>query len=483
MLHLKNKSVSEAGEKYLKELATSLTGRSVDVHRAVIHHFTRFLSQFKIDVANLQLNHITEFDEDLERHRLASSTRRAHLSTLNLYLRWLEREGFIAIGTSARLFPNYREDLIYRKQATLPEIANEFLKILGTMNKPQTLNGYKSTLGGFYKEHYKTEKPSHKIDRDDIERYMIYLKERKIKPNNRATRLMHLRRYLYWLHDKRKLKISPDTLISYSDFPRREDHLPKPFPLEADLEIQKRLKASSDTDKLGILLMRRTGVRIGELLNLTYDCVEEDLYGNHFLKVPMGKLNNERVIPLDPETVDLIKRIETLQSSPVENPPTTRYLITGKRGKKRSQKQMSTIFSEVTRDLAIPGRANLHRLRHTFATTLLSAGMSLIGLKTLLGHRDIRMTLGYAAVTQESLRNEYFTALSKMESRYEVTNYKLKVPDLKQGVNRAFYDAAAYVKKCIKEHGDSDPAKTTKLLYRLNSIRHELSLHLKLGEE
>ena len=55
---------------------------------------------------------------------------------------------------------------------------------------------------------------------------------------------------------------------------------------------------------LGILLMRRTGLRIGELRNLTLDCLEEDLYGNHFMKVPLGKLNNERVIPLDPETVE-----------------------------------------------------------------------------------------------------------------------------------------------------------------------------------
>jgi len=161
----------------------------------------------------------------------------------------------------------------------------------------------------------------------------------------------------------------------------------------------------------------------------------------------------------------------------------TIFLVSGRLGKRRTHNHMSTIFADVTRGLAIPGRANLHRLRHTFATTLLSAGMSLIGIKTLLGHRDIRMTLGYAAVTQEALRNEYFTALAKVESRYEQTSYKLQTPDLKQGVNRSFYDTAAYIKKFIKEHGDPEPTKTSRLLYRLNTVRHEFSQHLNLSEE
>lgn len=109
--------------------------------------------------------------------------------------------------------------------------------------------------------------------------------------------------------------------------------------------------------------------------------------------------------------------------------------------------------------------------------------MSLTSLKKLLGHRDIRMTLGYAAVTQESLRNEYFTALAKVENRYEVTSYKLQTPDLRRGVNRGFYDLAASIRKFVKEHGDPDAQKTSRLLYRLNTLRHDFSLLLKLDEK
>ena len=49
-------------------------------------------------------------------------------------------------------------------------------------------------------------------------------------------------------------------------------------------------------------------------------------------------------------------------------------------------------------------------MRHTFATEMLRAGVSLPALKELLGHRDIRMTMAYVAVTQNDLQRQYHLA-------------------------------------------------------------------------
>ncbi|PYX80280.1 MAG: hypothetical protein DMG70_24280 [Acidobacteria bacterium] len=52
-----------------------------------------------------------------------------------------------------------------------------------------------------------------------------------------------------------------------------------------------------------------------------------------------------------------------------------------------------------------------HQLRrHTFATEILRAGISLPVLKELLGHHDIRMTMVYVAVTQNDLQRQYHRA-------------------------------------------------------------------------
>jgi integrase len=57
----------------------------------------------------------------------------------------------------------------------------------------------------------------------------------------------------------------------------------------------------------------------------------------------------------------------------------------------------------------------LHCLRHTFASELLNAGMRLECLQQLLGHENIEMTRRYARLTDNTRREEYFNAMSKIE--------------------------------------------------------------------
>jgi hypothetical protein len=51
---------------------------------------------------------------------------------------------------------------------------------------------------------------------------------------------------------------------------------------------------------------------------------------------------------------------------------------------------------------------------------MLSAGMSLPGVMRLLGHRDHHMTLRYAAITAETVSNEYDKALVQLETKYRL---------------------------------------------------------------
>jgi integrase len=64
------------------------------------------------------------------------------------------------------------------------------------------------------------------------------------------------------------MRTSPDELIRESDFPKLPRYLPRPLSAEADRELQRRLAASQDPTAWALLLMRRTGLRTGELRNL-----------------------------------------------------------------------------------------------------------------------------------------------------------------------------------------------------------------------
>ncbi len=80
---------------------------------------------------------------------------------------------------------------------------------------------------------------------------------------------------------------------------------------DADRRLAAALTEHPDNELAALTLrpQRACGLRIGELLDLELDCVHE-LDGNGaWLKVPVGKLATERVIPLDPETLEVIDRV------------------------------------------------------------------------------------------------------------------------------------------------------------------------------
>ncbi len=69
------------------------------------------------------------------------------------------------------------------------------------------------------------------------------------------------------------------------------------------------------------------------------------------------------------------------------------------------------------RDAGLEGRYSPHSLRHTFATHLLNAGVTLEVLKELMGHRSIRMTLRYTQLYDETKRRQYTEAMERITRR------------------------------------------------------------------
>jgi hypothetical protein len=62
-----------------------------------------------------------------------------------------------------------------------------------------------------------------------------------------------------------------------------------------------------------------------------------------------------------------------------------------------------------------------HQLRHTYATTLANAGMSLQALMALLGHVTPEMTIRYATLASPTLRGAYDEAMGKMRRQLTLT--------------------------------------------------------------
>lgn len=93
-------------------------------------------------------------------------------------------------------------------------------------------------------------------------------------------------------------------LVFASDVPRLPRPLPRALPPDIDAALMCAIAKLDDPfARAALLLLRRTGLRLGECLDLELDCVVDYGPTGIWLRVPLGKLNTERSVPLDADTI------------------------------------------------------------------------------------------------------------------------------------------------------------------------------------
>ena len=251
------------------------------------------------------------------------------------------------------------------KKLPIPEPAATFIKTLRPVLKPLSCHEYICHLRGFHRWLKRNHFSLGDIRRDHMNQWLQYLVHRRLAPATRCHHIFHVRAYLVWLFEKRLIAANPGDLLRPSDIPKKPDYLPRPFPPEVDRILKRRFSKSSSVCHKALLLMRCTGLRIGELIRLVPLCLEKDHLDNAFLKVPLGKLHNERLVPLDRVTRRLL---EALQS---QCPDHADFLLLPKYARATLQNRLARTLKNAASDLDTHGRVTTHRLRHTYATELL----------------------------------------------------------------------------------------------------------------
>ena len=216
--------------------------------------------------------------------------------------------------------------------------------------------------------------------------------------------------------------VAPARKVIFSDdIPKLPRLLPRYLPVDADRKLQEALMKSHNNElaALALRVQRACGLRIGELLDLELDCVHEIQENGAWLKVPLGKLNTERMVPLDQETLALIDRITEIRSGgrPLPHPRYRRpaqFLFTYL-GRRLTQQGVRTELNHAAIAAGID-HVTSHQLRHTYATALVNAGVSLQALMALLGHSSAEMSLRYGRLFDATVRAEYERALDQIKS-------------------------------------------------------------------
>lgn len=186
-----------------------------------------------------------------------------------------------------------------------------------------------------------------------------------------------------------------------SDIPRPEELLPKALDDAQAARFLREVTAEPEPlRRLVLELLCRTGIRVGELSALEKDAVS-CRGGGWWLKVPLGKLRNDRTVPL-------------LQST--HSDAGTGLLLTND-GRPLNRHVVTRMVNRVAKRAGI-GHVHPHQLRHTLATQAVNRGMRLESIAELLGHRTLRMTIRYARIANKTVADEYRAVANKVEALY-----------------------------------------------------------------
>jgi len=145
-----------------------------------------------------------------------------------------------------------------------------------------------------------------------------------------------------------------------------------------------------------------TGMRKSELLNLKWSDID---FEQNTITVQSKtdwhtKNYKSRVLQLTPALYDTLKRHRNQQQ---ELEIWNEYVFTYK--SERIKDGITKSFRTVLNIAGLKG-VTLHSLRHTFASQLVLAGVSLREIQELIGHQSFETTLQYAHLSEDHVKRQ-----------------------------------------------------------------------------
>jgi integrase len=267
-------------------------------------------------------------------------------------------------------------------------------------------------------------------------------------------------------------------LLDDQDLGPEEVYLPRPLPPDLDQAVQKVFIEANTFAAMGLLLLRYTGMRIGEMLDLSLSAMQCAEPGLFTLRIPIGKTRSERLIPIDERTVALIQRIIAQRGCRRQGGVPSQfahYLMVSAFGHHMEQQCYSAAIQQLTAHLHTTEHIYCHRLRHTFATEMARAGMPVPALMKLLGHRTPKMTMRYVEVAQVDVRKAYDEALVQLRAMHSVQAKALpphsSLPSQPAPDQLLHLMAATIVRLEHLRRDAHDPAEAKRLLRLVKRLR------------
>jgi site-specific recombinase XerD len=268
--------------------------------------------------------------------------------------------------------------------------------------RPLTLAAYEAALKQFsewIRVSHADRSPDLVTARDVLE-YLQHLREARANGDAAVNRQLAILRSFYRaIVAMGHLEPTANPLAGFPSIKA----VPRKLPVSLAPEQVSRLlvEPKSDTiiglrDRALLALLYGTGIRATECASLR--CGQVDL--TRLTVTVRGKGGYERTIPLNPQLAQVLQAYERARGLALPTTPFFRSRFGGALSRGAVYERVRT-WGQRSR-IGVP--LSPHRLRHTFATHLVRAGVGLVTIRDLLGHRQITSTQIYLHVTADDLR-------------------------------------------------------------------------------
>jgi hypothetical protein len=144
---------------------------------------------------------------------------------------------------------------------------------------------------------------------------------------------------------------------------------------------------------------------------------------SHWLRIPVGKLRNDRMIPLHAELVPLLAAWTAENHEHIR----AQKRLLADEHKPLDRRTVHRIVATTAKKAGI-GHAHPHQLRHTLATQAINRGMRLEAIAEMLGHRSMDMTLVYARIANRVVADEYAAVMEQIDALYRTAGPTVALP-------------------------------------------------------
>ncbi len=243
------------------------------------------------------------------------------------------------------------------------------------------------------------------VNRTDIEAFIEHEQDRGMKITTVKTSFAALKAFFRFLMEK--------SVVGQESFPwKMKIKLPETLPRAMAPEDVERILSVNGTprDRAMVLLLLRTGMRIGELLNTTIE--DLNLREQKILIFEAEKNRLGRVVYYCDDAKESLEAwLEIRGFEPG-------FLFYGYKGGALSYPAARMAFIKYLKRAGLSHKGyTLHCLRHTYATDLLNALMPIECLEKLLGHKSLDVTRRYAQLSDKTREQQYFKAMAIIERR------------------------------------------------------------------